>query len=252
MAHNASESRFALQYSAGQTIFREGDSGSDMFIIKTGRVGIWKEIEGERTTLTVLEKGDFFGEMSLLEGQPRAANVEALDEVELIRIDGTTFNNMIRNNVEIAVRMMRKLAARLRQSNNRIEELLEAQGQARKEPEPEPAPAPPSPSAARLVAESGREFALGTGETMIGRYDPVTGLRPEVDLSEEERGRSVSRRHARIVLRDGTYYLAEEVGTLNPTLLNGSKLDTGILTPLKTDDEISVGGVRLSFKPEGA
>ena len=249
MPADPSDTRFVLHVAAGQPIFREGDAGADMFIIQAGRVGIWKEIEGERTTLNVLSKGDFFGEMSLLEGVPRNANADALEECDLIRIDGATFNNMIRNNVEIAVRMMRKLAIRLRQANERIEELLEAQeGTKRKAPaEREAAPAPPL---ARLVAEGGREFPVGPVETMIGRYDPVTGLRPEVDLSEEERGRSVSRRHARVVVRGGTYYLAEEVGTLNPTLLNGRKIETGILTPLQDGDEIAVGGVRLKFQRE--
>jgi len=251
MPNDPSETRFVLHFRTGQTIFREGDAGGDMFIIQAGRVGIWKEIEGERTTLNVLGKGDFFGEMSLLEGQPRNANADAVEDCDLIRIDGTTFNNMIRNNVEIAVRMMRKLAVRLRQADERIQELLEGQVGARRKAAAARPAAPVAPQA-KLVAEGGREFGVGPAETMIGRFDPVTGLRPEVDLSEEERGRSVSRRHARIVVRDGTHYLAEEVGTLNPTLLNGKKIETGILTPIQDGDEVTVGGVRLRFHREGA
>ena len=56
--------KFLSHHSKGDYIFREGDEGDEMYIIQTGRVSIQKVIRGKKTPLTVLEKGDFFGEMS--------------------------------------------------------------------------------------------------------------------------------------------------------------------------------------------
>lgn len=237
--------RFVVRFSQGDTIFREGDPGSEMFIIRSGKVGIWKEIRGERTTLTVLDKGDFFGEMSLLEGSPRTATAEAVEDCELMRIDGSTFSNMVRQNVEIAVRMMRKLSARLRQANARLSEM--ESGKVRRVQREDESPSS-SQNAVIVVKGSGREIPMWKKETRIGRYDPVTGETPDIDLSEEEMGRSVSRRHARVVERAGDYYLVGEIGTLNPTLLNGEEVDAAALTPLEDGDEIDLGGVELVFQ----
>ena len=63
-----------------------------------------------------------------------------------------------------------------------------------------------------------RENSPGTSrdsssaDVTIGRADPVTGLRPDIDLTAEDVNRFISRRHARILQKDGTYYLVEEVG----------------------------------------
>jgi CRP-like cAMP-binding protein len=238
--------RFVVHFEAGEHIFSEGDTGTEMYIIKAGRVGLWREVNGERTTLTVLSKGDFFGEMSLLEGSPRTATAEAVDPCDLMRIDGATFSNMVRQNVEIAVRMMRKLSARIRHMNERI---LELEGKSEK-PKAVREDEPPAAeqSASLQIEDTARSIPLWKKETRIGRYDPVTGERPDVDLTDEAMGRSVSRRHARIVERGGEFYLVAEIGTLNATLVNGKPLDAATLTPLADGDEIGLGGVKILFQ----
>ena len=60
-----------LTFSAGDLIFSQGDLGTDMFIIQDGEVDIIKHIQGESHLLSHLEKGDFFGEMALMENSPR-------------------------------------------------------------------------------------------------------------------------------------------------------------------------------------
>jgi CRP-like cAMP-binding protein len=240
-------SRFVASFEGGEVIFREGDPGSEMYIIKNGKVAIWKDVAGERTTLTVLEKGDFFGEMSLLEGSPRAATAEAVEACELMRIDGSTFSNMVRQNVEIAVRMMRKLSARLRQANEKISDLRG--GALKSAPVAASAGEPPAEEGGKLIIEpTGREIPLWKKETRLGRFDPVTGEHPDVDLSDEEMGRSVSRRHARIVERAGQFYLVGEIGVLNPLLLNDASVEAATLTPLSDGDRISLGGVQIVFR----
>ena len=104
------------------------------------------------------------------------------------------------------------------------------------------------PPAALVVVKSGNPYPLDKPLILIGRHDPVTGIHPEVDLSKEELGKSVSRRHAKIEFRDGKFFLTEEIGTLNNTSVNGVKLETGVMTPLLAGDEIGLGAVKLLFR----
>ena len=76
----------------------------------------------------------------------------------------------------------------------------------------------------------------------------MTGHRPEIDLTEEDSNRNVSRRHARLLFKDGSYLVAEEIGTMNGTYLNGKKLPTGVLTPIKDGDELLLCRVPVIFK----
>ena len=84
----------------------------------------------------------------------------------------------------------------------------------------------------------------------MGRADPVTGLRPDVDLTVEDLNRFISRRHAKIIFRDGVYYLVEEVGVTNGTYVNGKRLQAGVYTPIHFGDELCFGKVFLHFEKD--
>jgi len=89
-------------------------------------------------------------------------------------------------------------------------------------------------------------------DSLLGRYDSVTGMTPEIDLSNEDQSRNISRRHARLVIKDGHFYIAEEIGTMNGTFLNGQKLPNGVLTPIKDGDELVLCRLGITFKtPSG-
>src|SRR5262249_18173389 len=118
--------KYRTSVKKGELIFAEGDLGNEMFIIQSGRIRIFKNIDGFDQTLTQLEKGDFVGEMSVLEGMPRSASAEAEEDCDLIKINSANFVAMIRSNVEIAIRIMRKLSLRLREANVQIEKLMHA------------------------------------------------------------------------------------------------------------------------------
>jgi cyclic nucleotide-binding protein/FHA domain-containing protein len=272
---------FTVKRKKGDTIYVEGDLGSEMYVVQSGAVRIYRSIGGVKQELAIMEKGDFFGEIAVLEGLPRTASAEALDECEIIEINSTTFDKMIRANIEIAVRMLRKLSNRLQEANRKIEILSRATSPGKPGAAPriaavdmdQPAEAPPpaptaAPSAgvsaapqpigevevpegafALLVLEGGsRHFPITTDTSLIGRYDPVTGTRPEVDLTQVDSSRSVSRRHARIVLQDGTFLLSEEVGALNGTFVNGQRLAAGAPSPIVSGDKLGLGMVTLVFK----
>jgi hypothetical protein len=247
--------KFLTHFEKGHVLFDEGDPGEDMYIIQSGRVAIKKEIEGGSATLAELEKGDFFGEMAILERLPRSATAEVIESGDLIVISGEMFGDMIKANPEIAIRMLRKYSIRLRETNRQIEQAYQASGGMLPEPAPEVQPA--AATAGTLQAEAlcyfvspstGNVFPVFKNDALIGRFDSVTGMSPEVDLTNEDQSRNISRRHARVVHKDGQFFVAEEIGTMNGTFLNGTKLTNGVLTPIADGDELVLCRLPLTFK----
>ncbi|MBK9967833.1 MAG: FHA domain-containing protein [Holophagales bacterium] len=93
------------------------------------------------------------------------------------------------------------------------------------------------------------EFYLNReGDTMVGRIDPVTGIRPDVDLTNLDGPRSVSRRHAKIIRPEGEFQVIEEIGTMNGTFVNGNRIATGAPTPIHDGDRLRFGLVDLTFR----
>jgi CRP-like cAMP-binding protein len=247
--------KFLTHFPEGHVLFREGDHGEDMYIVQSGRVAIKKKVKDGETVLAVLEKGDFFGEMAMLERLPRSASAEMQEAGDLIVISGDMFGDMIKSNPEIAVRMLRKQSIRLRDTNKQLEEAL--RGQPTAVPVREPAPPPRAAHEGTMQAEAqayfisvstGNVFPVFSSEALLGRYDSVTGMRPDVDLTNEDQSRNISRRHARLVTKDGKHFVAEEIGTMNGTYLNGKKLANGVLTPIADGDELTLCRLVLNFK----
>src|SRR5262245_61064195 len=243
--------KYKLSFAKGDLIFSEGDLGSEMFIIQSGKVRIFKNIDGFDQTLTVLEKGDFFGEMSILEGMPRSASAEAEEDCDLIKINSANFVAMIKSNIEIAIRIMRKLSLRLREANVQIEKLMHASTEMLSLTEQSAKVKPKKESAeiqAYLVSTmSGKTFPITKSESYVGRVDRVTGAVPDIDLSDEDPKRFMSRRHAKIVRDDNQYALVEEIGTVNGTFLNNQRLATGSPMPLKNGDTLTFANITLTF-----
>jgi CRP-like cAMP-binding protein len=245
--------QFTEEHAKGGFLFREGDLGTEMFILQEGQVEILKTVNGIDEQLAVLEKGDFFGEMSLLEDLPRTASARAISDCKVIRINGATFDQMLRTKPEIAVRIMRKLSRRLRQTDQMLREALGAGDQdSMQAPEMPALEKPPSQAAMapqKLVHTSGMEMHLSTSsETLIGRRDPVTGIHPDVDLTPVDTQRSTSRRHAKIYRRGGKFFVCEEIGTMNGTFVNGERVETGVPVEIKPGDEVQFGLVKLAFR----
>ncbi|MBL8300364.1 MAG: cyclic nucleotide-binding domain-containing protein [Rhodanobacteraceae bacterium] len=264
---------------AGQYLFREGDAGTEMYIVESGSMAILRNARGSEP-IALLEAGDFLGEMAVLEDQPRFASALARTDCRLLRIERAAFAELLRQNVEIAVRIMRKLSLRQRRTEQRVselhQELQRLRDAARQAVEPSaavpvpvsPAPAPASvaPVAAKPAAAStpaavmastlalqhlasGQRFALEAGrdEFLVGRVDPVTGITPEINLGPLDVARSLSRRHAKL-LRQGTeLFLREEVGTANGTFVNGQRIATGAAVAIKPGDRLRFGTIDIEL-----
>jgi hypothetical protein len=239
----------SLDLAEGEWVFEEGSLGTEMFIVQDGQIEILKRVGEEDRQLSVMEKGDFFGEMALLEGLPRAAAARALTPAKVLEINGATFSQILRDNPEIAVRMMRKLSRRLRETDSLLRE-LGAEQMPQGPPSPPDSEVPAESAPENLFHEkSGIEFFFSSGpETTIGRRDPVTGIYPDVDLSPVDSQRSVSRRHAKIFRRGDKFFLTEEIGTMNGTFVNDDRLETGVPAEIKPGDQVRIGVVDLDFR----
>jgi CRP-like cAMP-binding protein len=92
------------RWSPGELILKEGDPGRSFFVIVEGRVRVFKTRgDGSEVELAQLSEGAFFGEMALLSGAPRTANVAALDEVELLEISDTVLRELVEVHPNVAV-----------------------------------------------------------------------------------------------------------------------------------------------------
>ncbi len=111
-------------YRKDNMILIEEEIGSTMFIILNGRVKISRISEdGREVILSILSEGDFFGEMSILDGETRSANVVTLEDSEILVIRREDFLQMLRDFPQIAINLLKELAHRLRRSDSQIKSL---------------------------------------------------------------------------------------------------------------------------------
>lgn len=121
----------ARLYQANAVLFEEGDPGSRMYVLRSGRVKIAKRVGGCEVTLALLGPGDFFGEMALLEKLPRSATATVLEDARLIEVDESMFESLLTRSTEISVRLLRRLSSRLREADRQIQALLAKSGASR-------------------------------------------------------------------------------------------------------------------------
>jgi len=109
------------RYEAGQQVFREGEPGQEMFVVESGRVAVTALDErGGEIRLSVLARGAFFGEISLLDGGPRTAAVRALEPVSLLTLERNVFFSFLERHPSAARHMVEVLAARQREMVERV------------------------------------------------------------------------------------------------------------------------------------
>jgi CRP/FNR family transcriptional regulator, cyclic AMP receptor protein len=104
----------------GEVVVREGEESREMFIVRKGRVEIVKEMGSHEVRLATLERGSFFGEMSLLEGLPRSATARALETSELVILRPGSLLIQIRRDPTFAFELLQQMSRRVRELNDRL------------------------------------------------------------------------------------------------------------------------------------
>lgn len=257
-----------IKIEPGEVLFREGELGQCMYLLRQGNMAIQKNTDRGLVTLSVLESGDFFGEMSLLESQPRFATARAESPCVLSKIDVGDFEEMIQHEPEIAVRLLRKLSWQLRSltekhlkltlaTENRVEATIP--GGLPNAWSTWPGGLPEYPQQAEPIAQAPKLYQIRflNGECLslpnnsiitLGRTDPSTGIFPDVDLGGYDPKRSLSRRHARLIRQESGLALVEELGVVNGTFVNGKKLHHNKGQLLNSGDEVGLGLVQFVFE----
>ena len=140
---NAADSYLDLP--AGKTVFAEGDAGQTMYLIESGAVDIVLAARGKQP-IAQLGPGEFFGEMSMLDDQPRFASAVTSESCRLLRIERTELADLLGQNVGIAIVLMRKLAQRHQRCEMLLTDALGEAARLRKKPVLAPS-AKPEPEA---------------------------------------------------------------------------------------------------------
>ena len=114
----------AKHFENGNYIFLEDSEGKQCFFVLEGSVKVTRlSKDGREVILAMLNEGDFFGEMSLLDGESRSANVIALEKTKVLTLDRNDFIAVVNDYPQIAVQLLKELARRLRKSDRQIASL---------------------------------------------------------------------------------------------------------------------------------
>jgi CRP-like cAMP-binding protein len=112
------------RYAKDDVVFHADESGDIFCLIKEGQVKVTMiSPEGKEIILSMLGPGDFFGEMALLDDEPRSATVIATETLELVTIWRSDFLSILSENFSITKKVLKEISIRLRNASNRIESL---------------------------------------------------------------------------------------------------------------------------------
>jgi CRP-like cAMP-binding protein len=114
----------ARSYGKEKMILIEESAGETFFLISEGTVKITRmSDDGREVILAILGEGDFFGEMALLDGEGRSANVVALEDAEVLTLQRSDFLDILERFPKIAIHLLKELTTRIRHSDQQIESL---------------------------------------------------------------------------------------------------------------------------------
>ena len=108
------------EYSKGEYIVKQGESGLGLFFITSGRVKVEVDRNGAKAIVAQLQSEDFIGELSIIDSKPRSANVVCLEDTSCLLLTRDSFSKLINKYPEIAIQMAKALAGRIRAANERM------------------------------------------------------------------------------------------------------------------------------------
>ncbi|MBR6062235.1 MAG: cyclic nucleotide-binding domain-containing protein, partial [Spirochaetales bacterium] len=116
--------RFGKNYKQGDIIFCEYEPGSTFYFLLSGRVKITKISSDTEKILDILEPGEMFGEMAILEEAPRSATIVALDDVRVLEFNKSNFESLMTAKPELAIRLLKMFTKRIYDQKRRLKILI--------------------------------------------------------------------------------------------------------------------------------
>ncbi len=120
MSGNSMFDRFGVTFQKGDIIFCEYEPGDNFYLIQSGRVQILKILGDIEKTIDILEPGEIFGEMAILEEAPRSATAIALDEVKALEFNRENFEILMQGNPQIALKLLKLFTKRIYDQKRRF------------------------------------------------------------------------------------------------------------------------------------
>lgn len=112
--------RFAKTFHKNDIIFCEFEPGDNFYLIQSGRVEITKIIDNIEKTIDILNPGEVFGEMAILEGAPRSASAIALEQVKVLEFNHENFEILMMGNPQIALKLLKLFTKRIYDQKRRF------------------------------------------------------------------------------------------------------------------------------------
>ena len=109
-----------VKYRLGEVLFKEGDVGGDLYVIRSGRVRVYRERNNLEVMLADVGPGEVIGTMTLLNNEPRTASVRALEPVEAVVRSASVFASNIKDLPKWAVAVLKDLTARVKNANEML------------------------------------------------------------------------------------------------------------------------------------
>ena len=120
-----------LSLTEGTILFCEHEPGNDCFIIQSGRIKISKVVDNQETILAILQPGDIFGEMAIIEGKPRTATASVAEDTNLLRINKANFQELVKVQPILATKLITLLSERIWVAYRQLSNLLLSSVEAR-------------------------------------------------------------------------------------------------------------------------
>ena len=161
-AHSLRESMVALKLNKGQVLFKEGQEGDRLYVIVQGKIKLGTTSnDGRENLLSILGPGEMFGELSLFDPEPRASTATAVTDARLVSLAHSAVIGLVTTNPQTSLELLRRLAQRLRKSNEVLADLVFADVPGR---------------VAKAIMELGMRFGIQKDD----------GLHVNHDLTQEE------------------------------------------------------------------
>ncbi len=116
--------KFGVEYSPSDIIFCEFEPGYEFYFVQSGKVKITKLIKDREKTIDVLSDGDVFGEMAILESEPRSATAIAMTHVKLLKFHRDNFDTLLLGNPQLAYKLLLIFSKRIYDAKRRLMILL--------------------------------------------------------------------------------------------------------------------------------